>query len=159
MKLLHLLGEIDPITAAPVIRSLDAATPEDELVVLKISSPGGWVDYGQAIIASMGACAVPVHTFASGFVGSAAVDVLAMGIRRGVHPLAYGMTHSSNTKVVAGKECAAIEFARDKLMFATNPAVLENWSFLFGKRKRWHRPEDLVKYGLADYVADRPRLP
>lgn len=159
MKLLHLIGEITEETAGPVIRAIDSLTLADNLAVLKIVSEGGKVDYAQAIIASMCAAAVPVHTYASGGVASAAIDVLAFGVTRGVHPLIVAMTHASDTKIVEGKACATIEDQRDRLLYATNLTVLAHWKLLFGKRKRWHRAEDLIHYGFADYISDRIKVP
>jgi ATP-dependent protease ClpP protease subunit len=153
MKWLYLIGEVDASSVKPLIEHLDRLTPSDGPATIQICSAGGDVSAAFALIASMRRAPVAVYTYGVGEVASAALDILAMGTVRGLHPLTMGMTHAADTTGF-GKRCAELEDARAVRLYAGNRVVLDNWSFLFSKRKRWHTADQLVKYGFADYLGE-----
>lgn len=139
---------------APLIVALDAAKPGDAPFCLKICSTGGYIDLMYGLIIAMRGCAVPVHTYGFGEVCSAAVDVLAAGHVRSVHPLTLLMTHAPVE--TAGAQYNRLELARSKQTYAGKRRILENWSRLFSRRKRWHTAQEAVDYGFADEVSEVP---
>lgn len=156
MRLLYLIGDVDLSSVRPIIEELDdLASPEP--VCLKICSGGGDVSAAFALIASMQNAYAPVHTFGFGEVASAALDILACGKRRALHPLTIGMSHGVST-AGQGQRCADLEDLRAAKLYTGNRMVLDNWSKLFGKRKRWHTAQELINYGFADEISEVPIL-
>jgi ATP-dependent protease ClpP protease subunit len=156
MKILYLFGDVEPDRQSILCTQLDALQASDEGALLKVCSTGGDADFAFAIIASIQSARVPVHTYGVGTVCSAALDVLAAGDTRGAHPDTIFMTHGAvNAPSPQSRDMGNI---RDKAFYREYPAIIENWSWLFGRKHRYHNAQAMQKFGFVDYLSTRPRI-
>lgn len=151
MQYIYLLGEIE----APLARAVCIAlTQITDPAMLFITSLGGDADQALAIVSAMRLAPFTVHTYCAGGVCSAAVDVLAAGVTRGMHPQAMGMTHGSSGS--GDKQYKDLMAAREKAFYGDRPEILANWTLLFGRKHRYWSPAEMQEFGFIDYVSEMP---
>lgn len=151
MKPICFVGDVENDLCRAAVVAIEAA---EEPVMLYVTSGGGDAYAALAVIAAMQRARHPVHTFGAGYVASAALDILAHGATRGCHPHTIFMTHAASGMTPHEK---TLSLANDRAMYAHLPRVIENWGLLFGRRNRYWAPEQMLEFGLVDYVSVIPR--
>ncbi len=115
VRLVEFEAIVNPITKNRIIRAIDeAAAQGDDLVLIRLDTPGGLVDSMQAIVQRMLNSEVPVvawvgppgaHAASAGFVILMAADVAAMapGTRTGAASTVFGTGEGSEDNVLLKK--------------------------------------------------------
>jgi ATP-dependent protease ClpP protease subunit len=153
VKNVYLIGPVEPNLARNVISEIDSAV---EPTLLHITSEGGNADDAIAIIAAIRRCRFPVHTYGVSSIFSCALDVLAHGTTRGVHPWTTAMTHA--TTGLKNPHYKDLNREIEQSLYENFPLVIQNWNLLFSRRQRYWNPQDLLSFGFIDYVATRPTI-
>jgi ATP-dependent Clp protease protease subunit len=163
---LTLRDEVSPVTIHPIIDAIldhNLRGGRDQ-IRLYITSSGGDVDLGFALIDIMRWSRIPIHTTAMGMVGSMALLIAMAGSRghRTVMPNCSLLSHrffsgsiGSHADLVAARVQQDIIHRRiiEHYRICTgesDPVRLE--SDLLGPTDRWLTPVEAVRYGLMDRV-------
>lgn len=132
----------------------------EEPVTLLISSPGGDVYAGLALIDAMRGLSCPVNTVASGMVASMAAVILAAGSHRSAYPHAYilihqlmggsGMAQQSDIEIAAN-HAAELRGVLDELLAEQSRATAEQFHAMT-ERDCWCTAEQALELGLIDEI-------
>ena len=163
-----LIGEIDDVTAAEIVMQIDyLAENGSGDITLYITSPGGSVYAGSAIIDAIRLCPCDVRTVGVGLCASMGAMILACGTKgkRLVYPNAEVIIHQPLGGVqgqTSDIELAASQMSRIKENFmrilaeATGKTVKRVVADC--DRNRYLTAAQAVEYGLADNVAGKEVL-
>ncbi len=142
-----------------VLENQDAQAP----VTLLISSPGGDVYAGLALIDVMQGLSCPVNTVAVGVVASMAAVVLAAGAHRAAYPHAYvlihqlmsgsGMAQQSDIEIAAN-HAAELRGVLDDLLAERSLPSAEEYHQMT-ERDCWCSAARALELGIVDEVLDR----
>lgn len=161
-RVLFLEGEITQASCMRVIKgmlSLEQEDPEAEITLL-ISSPGGSVYDGLALIGVMRDISCPVHTVGMGLVASMASVILACGDRRSLYSSGYvlihqlmggtGMAQQSDIEISA-QQASNLRHKLDELLAERSELTPEKFHELT-ERDCWCDAERTLELGLVDEV-------
>lgn len=161
-RVLTLEGRVTQESAMTLIKSLlvlerqDAEAP----VTLLISSPGGEVYAGLALIDAMQHVSCPVYTVATGMVASMAAVILAAGTRRMAYAHAYVLIHqlmggsglAQQTDIeIAADHAAELRGVLDALLAERGNCTQEEFHALT-ERDCWCTAERALELGLVDEI-------
>ena len=121
-RIVRLIGAVSPQSVQPVIEALLGLNAEgSDPIMLHLSSPGGCVPSGLAVVDILRHIAAPVFIIASGMVASMGAVILVCGEPGYRYALAHSriMVHSSSGRAVGRLEQvqASVELQRE---FDTN---------------------------------------
>lgn len=155
----------EPVTqqnAMMLIKSLlvlERQNPE-EPVTLLISSPGGDVYAGLALIDAMQGLSCPVNTVATGMVASMAAVILAAGSHRAAYPHAYVLIHqlmggsgmAQQTDIeIAANHASELRSVLDNLLSEHGRATADQFHAMT-ERDCWCTAERALELGLIDEI-------
>lgn len=132
----------------------------EEPITLLISSPGGDVYAGLALIDTMQGLSCPVNTVAMGMVASMASVILAAGTHRSAYPHAYvlihqlmggsGMAQQSDIEIAAN-HAAELRGVLDELLAERSHATAEQFHAMT-ERDCWCTAKRALELGLIDEI-------
>ncbi len=155
----------EPVTqqnAMMLIKSLlvlERQNPE-EPVTLLISSAGGDVYAGLALIDAMQGLSCPVNTVATGMVASMAAVILAAGSHRAAYPHAYVLIHqlmggsgmAQQTDIeIAANHASELRSVLDNLLSEHGRATADQFHAMT-ERDCWCTAERALELGLIDEI-------
>lgn len=160
---LLLIDEINSKSVEPIIKEL-LACKSDKCVELYISSSGGDVDPGYALIDVMRSVPCHITTYALGGVYSIALDIFIAGDWRVVAPMAVAMAHTADyqsplgraaeytarTKMIEVEEARANKLYMERTRYKT---VKDLQHVLLKAQDVWMSAQEMVQHGIADEVA------
>ena len=165
-RILRLDGEVTQeacMELCSLLLLLEREDPEAP-VTLIISSPGGSVMAGLALIDVMADVSCPVHTVALGMVASMGSVILACGDERAAYPHAEVMVHqimaggggmSQQTDVeIAARHTARLRRTLDELLAAHSKLTAEEVHDLT-ERDCYLTAEEALGYGFIDKIVGR----
>jgi ATP-dependent Clp protease protease subunit len=161
-----LFGEINDELVAQACHVIIAEqyreNPKDKITIM-INSPGGELHAGFALIEIMEASRIPIETIAIGQCVSAALMIFMSGTpgMRTVTRTCTAMSHTYSTGIEGNhwdlkdiqKELSNTQdriIAQYEKCTGQSKAII--MKKLIGKGDHWLRPEEMVKYGIADHV-------
>ncbi len=148
---------INERTAADVIARLlvlDARDPGVPIDVV-MSTQGGWVDAAFAIVDVMQSLESPVNTWAVGGCYSAGTLIVAAGTgQRVASENALLMVHANLDPPPADGTWESLEQARYEALWRQVATLPEAWYPMTFDRTHYLGPEDALRYGLVDDIAE-----
>lgn len=147
----------------PECTDCDLVDAKEDVINVLICSPGGEVPAAMSLIAVMEASEIPIRTIALGECGSAALMILMAGHQRVVTPYSSILSHqfmSGMEGSFSNIKASVIEFDNyhEKIVkFYMERTSLDRETIekhLLKDVDSWLKPEDAIKFGLADLVSD-----
>lgn len=173
---IYLYGDINHESTAPIIQEIIAANLEDDqdtdpedkevkedVINLLICSPGGEIPPAMTLISVIEASEIPVRTIFMGECGSAALIIGMSAPQRVITPYSSILSHqfwSGLDGSYSNIEATMKEFNNyhEKLVrFYIEKTGLDRKKiskYLLKDTDTWLRPEEAVKFNLADIVSD-----
>ena len=159
---IFLTEEINTETATDVIMKLMALSGTDaqDPIFLYISSPGGSIDAGMAIVDAIKSIDREVHTFCMGLSASMAAVIFSCGSRRFMYPASRLMIHDPLIEQTGGNalQLKAVSDSllehRDKIgrLLARNTGKTLEEILELTSKDTYFNAEEAVKFGLADQI-------
>ncbi len=167
-RVMFVEGEITSQVVMPIIKGLFELEHQDPQapITLVVSSPGGEVYAGLALIDVMQALDCPVHTVGVGLVASMGAVILASGDKRSayantqimIHQLigGAGMLQQSDFEITAD-HIRDLRLRTDELLARRGALSAEEFHELT-ERNHWCNAERALELGIIDEIIPRKEL-
>ena len=161
-RVLVLDGQVEKDAVMTLIKTmlvLEHEDPEAEITLI-ISSPGGDVYSGMALVDAMQSLSCPITTIAMGLVASMASVILANGDRRLAYPHAYILIHqlssvngmSQQTDLeIAANHAAELRGVLDELLARKTSKAPDDFHAMT-ERDCWCSAERALELGIIDEI-------